>query len=432
MLNKLVSFIRRYELLQSGDQVICGVSGGADSIALLFALYLLREKLEIQLSAAHFNHHLRGAESDRDEAFVRAFCAQYDIPLFVGAGDVVPGKKGLEAAAREARYGYFRTLPGKIATAHTADDNAETVLMHLVRGSGLKGLGGIAPVNGQIIRPMLEITRQEVLTFLQEYHLQYVSDSTNASDQFMRNRLRNQVMPLLKQENPRLAENMSAAALRLRQDETFFQNFVKTSEAPEVSTLREMPPAIRTRVIASFLEENGVPEPEAQHIALAEKLIFSEKPSARADFPGGVTITRNYDKLERLVDTRGFAPRELACPGETVIPEWNVKIVCTPAQTLASQPDCFTVTPVGKLIARPRREGDCICLSGGTKSLKKLFIDKKIPATQRQSVAVLADDFGIVGVAGIGADRRRLCVALPGITIRFMPCTEDNKGETCI
>lgn len=427
MLNKLVSFIRRYELLQSGDKVICGVSGGADSIALLFAMYLLREKLGISVSAAHFNHRLRGAESDRDEAFVRAFCAQYDIPLFVGFGDVVPGKKGLEAAARDARYGCFRTLDGKIATAHTADDNAETVLMHLVRGSGLKGLGGIAPVNGQIIRPMLEITRQEVLAFLQEYHLQYVSDSTNASDKFLRNRLRNQVMPLLKQENPRLAENMSASALRLRQDEAFLQSVIPQTGLPEISALRKMAPAIRTRVIGAFLEKNGVPEPEAQHIALTEKLIFSKMPSAKADFPGGVTIARNYEKLERLNCPGGFTPQELCCPGETVIPELNIKVVCTPAQTLVSQPDCFTVTPVGKLVVRPRREGDCICLSGGTKSLKKLFIDKKIPAAQRQNIPVVSDDLGVVGVAGIGANGKRLCAQ--GIAIRFMPCTEDNKGE---
>jgi len=136
MLNKLLAFIRRYEMIAPGDSVICAVSGGADSVALLFAMYLLKEKLCIRLSAAHFNHRLRGGESDRDEAFVRDFCDRYDIPLFVGGGEVVPGKKGLEAAARDARYAFLKTLPGKIATAHTADDNAETVLLHLVRVRG--------------------------------------------------------------------------------------------------------------------------------------------------------------------------------------------------------------------------------------------------------------------------------------------------------
>ena len=161
MLNKLSAALR--ELVQPGDTLVCAVSGGADSVALLFGMYLLREKLQLRLSAAHFNHHLREGESDEDEAFVREFCARYEIPLTVGGAFVQPGKKGLEAAAREARYAFLRSLPGKIATAHTADDNAETLLMHLLRGTGLKGLGGIAPVNGPLIRPMLNITRQEVV-----------------------------------------------------------------------------------------------------------------------------------------------------------------------------------------------------------------------------------------------------------------------------
>ena len=124
MLNKMLSFLRRENMVRPGDTVICAVSGGADSVALLFAFYLLKDKLGVQLEAAHFNHHLRGEESDRDEAFVRQLCDRYDILLHVGAGTVVAGKKGLEAAARDARYAFLRSLPGKIATAHTADDNA--------------------------------------------------------------------------------------------------------------------------------------------------------------------------------------------------------------------------------------------------------------------------------------------------------------------
>ena len=171
MLNKVCAFVRCHKLINPGDHVICALSGGADSVALLWALYLLREKLEIDLRAAHFNHRLRGAESDRDEDFVRAFCDRFEIPLTVGQGKVVAGEKGLEAAARDARYRFLESLPGKIATAHTADDNAETVLMHLVRGTGLKGLGGINPVRGRVIRPLLLTTRRQVMDFVLEYSL---------------------------------------------------------------------------------------------------------------------------------------------------------------------------------------------------------------------------------------------------------------------
>ena len=165
MLNKLRSTLTHYQMVSKGEEVICAVSGGADSMALLWAMYLLQEPLEIRLSAAHFNHHLRADESDADAAFVEDFCKDYHIPLHMGEAFVTSGKKGLEAAARDARYAYFGTLSGKIATAHTANDNAETLLMHLVRGTGLKGLGGISPVRNNLIRPMLNITRQEVLNF---------------------------------------------------------------------------------------------------------------------------------------------------------------------------------------------------------------------------------------------------------------------------
>lgn len=204
MLTELRRFARRYELLEPGDTVYCAVSGGPDSMALLWGLYLLREQMGITLRAAHFNHNLRGAESDRDEAFVRDFCARYDIPLAVASKQVLPGDKGLEAAAREARYGFFDTLPGKLATAHTANDNAETVLLHLVRGTGLKGLGGIAPVRGRIIRPMLTVTRRQVRDFLAENYIPFVEDSSNETDAFLRNRLRHGVMPLLEGKIPGL------------------------------------------------------------------------------------------------------------------------------------------------------------------------------------------------------------------------------------
>lgn len=419
MLNKLREFIRRYQLLQSGDTVICAVSGGADSVALLFALYLLRDSTAIQLRAAHFNHGLRGLESDRDEAFVLQLCERLGIPLDVGRGQVVPGKKGLEAAAREARYGFLNSLPGKIATAHTADDNAETVLMHLVRGTGLKGLGGIAPKNGRLIRPMLTVTRQEILDFLEEYGLSYVTDSSNETDLFLRNRLRRHVMPLLRQENPRLVENMSAAALRLRNDEETLASLCYAENLPSVQALRDMPQALRNRFVADFLQKSGVPEPEAEHIALVERLIFSPKPSAKANFPGAIVISRCYEKLEVITPSQNIEPMLLPRFGSIVLPQGNMMIRCSPIRELVDGPCAFTVCPKGEMVIRSRQAGDAMRLHGGTKELKKLFIDRKIPAAERCRIPVIADDAGILGVYGIGVNRERLSAAPDSVEICF-------------
>ena len=424
MQNRLLKFAREQNLITPGDTVICAVSGGADSVAMLFALYLLREKLGITLEAAHFNHNLRGEESLRDETFVRELCARYEIPLHVASGEIHPGKKGLEAAARDARYAFLESLPGKIATAHTADDNAETILMHLVRGTGLKGLGGIAPQRGKLIRPMLGITRREVEDFLAEWHLPYVEDSTNETDAFLRNRLRHHVMPLLAAENPRIAENLSQMALRLREDEACLSQLSRYETLPEVETLRTLPSAVRSRMLERFLKENGVREPEDVHIAQAEALVFSDSPSASAAFPGGVTLSRQYGHLTANPTGEAFTPVTLTCPGSAEAA--GIRISCEPAGELAQSENLLTVCPVGKISIRPRQTGDKIRLSGGSKSLKKLFIDRKIPAADRGRIPVVCDETGILGVYSIGVNLERAAQTLPAVTIRF----ERIQGET--
>jgi len=419
MLNKLLTQICSYGMLQPGDRLVCAVSGGADSMALLWAMYLLRDPLGIALEAAHFNHGLRGEESDRDEAFVRSFCEGYRIPCHVGRGAVVSDKKGLEAAAREARYGFLRSLGGKVATAHTADDNAETVLMHLVRGTGLKGLGGIKPVNGNVIRPMLTVTREEVLAFLREYHLDFVEDSSNGTDDFLRNRLRHRVMPLLKEENPRLSQNLSAMAMELRQDEEALQAQVEHGSVLQVSALRQMPPALRKRTLAAFLQHWGVKEPERSHIALAEKLVFSHRPSAVAEFPQNVQLRRCYDTLMGVDPECPFAPRELEVPGTVVIGELGLRITAAETAEPKGEKDCFAVVPRGKIQIRRREAGDSIRLPGGTKTLKKLYIDRKIPEHKRLQIPVVADEAGVLGVYGVGPNRDRLLTEGTGVEIRF-------------
>lgn len=418
MLNKLAAFIRQYDLIEPKDEIVCAVSGGADSTALLFGLYLLREKFDFTLSAAHFNHRLRAEESDGDEQFVRRLCDRFDIPLYVGSANVVAGKKGLEAAAREARYAFFHTLSGKIATAHTANDNGETVLLHLVRGTGLKGLGGIAPVNGKIIRPMLSVTRAEVLAFLEEYCLDFVQDSSNETDAFLRNRIRHHVMPLLEKENPKIAENLSEMALTLRQDEAFLQRRAAEQATTDVEKLRQMDVAVRNRVIENFLKEQGVREPEYRHIAAVNDLIFSQKPSAQANLPGNVTVERCYEKL-RVQTKDALETVHLNLSGETVISQLGLRVVCRPASDIVNTENVFTVATGGPVVLRSRMAGDEIRLPGGSKLIKKLFIDRKVPASERGLVPVLADDRGVLAVYNIGVNQNRIPSELPALQFTF-------------
>lgn len=416
MLSKILSWIRRTDMVHPGDRVVCAVSGGADSVAMLFALYLLRDKLGITLEAAHFNHHLRGEESDRDEAFVREFCSHYDIPLHLGGEAVTAGEKGLEAAARDARYRFLQSIPGRIATAHTADDNAETLLMHLIRGTGLKGLGGIAPIRGVLIRPMLPVTRQEVEDFLAEWCLPHVEDSSNGTDDFLRNRIRHHVMPLLRQENPRIAQSLSRTALRLRDDERCLAAQLEP-QLPSVTILRTLDPALRRRYLERFLKDSGVREPEDSHITQAENLVLSPKPSASARFPGGVTIARRYDSLTAVPQEVSLEQAVLPCPGQVI---WGgYRVTCTLAEEIVNTAEAFTVCPQGEILLRSRCSGDSLTLPGGTASVKKLFIDRKIPRDQRLSIPVAADSVGILGVYSLGVHQKRAASALPAVTIRF-------------
>jgi len=424
----------RSALLQCGlwrnDAVLlCALSGGCDSVALLHTLCRLQRETPFSLHAVHVQHGLRGEESLADERFVRELCRSLKVPLTVEnaglTGDM--HTPGMETLARESRRRIFEkqlctNRADALLTAHHLDDQAETVLMHLLRGTGLKGLGGIMPINGNVIRPMLSVTREEVEAFLEEWCLPHIEDSSNDTDAFLRNRLRHHVMPLLRQENPKIAKNLSRMALHLRQDEECLSTQAEyLAQTPAVSFLRQAHPAVRSRYLVKFLKDSGVKEPEDSHIALAEALVFSENPSARANFPGGVTIIRRYDQLEVLTGGGGMETVELPCPGQVELP--GLRVSCAPATELLQTPDTITVCPSGKIVLRSRLSGDTIRLAGGTKSLKKLFIDRKIPASHRPEIPVVSDEQGILGVYGIGVNLDRAADTLPAAQIRFEKIT---------
>ena len=421
MLHKMTAAIRRYDMVKPGDTVICAVSGGADSMALLWGMFLLKEKLGIRVECAHFNHSLRGGESDRDAEFVRNFCDFHDIKLHLATGTVVPGPKGLEAAARDARYAFLKRLNGTVATAHTADDNAETVLMHLLRGSGLRGLGGVTPKSEGLIRPMLDVTRAEVEEFLRENYIRHVEDSSNRGDEFLRNRLRHHVMPLLKAENPSIATGLSAAAQRIRQDAALLDSLASDLDPTDVTVLREAPGPLRRRAIEGLLRENGFPEPSAEHIRQAEAVVFSEKPSARASF-GGVTLRRSYDRLTVEREQIILPTRALPAEGVTALPEIGMAV----RTAIADGPGENIISPAGQMVVRSRRSGDSLTTKGGTKSLKKRFIDRKIPQWERSTVPVIADEQGVLAVMGFGMDENRKSGG-PYIRIEFVTISEEAE-----
>jgi tRNA(Ile)-lysidine synthase len=298
----LLGHIKRDELMQAGDRIGIAVSGGIDSVALLRLLLELRSELGVVLSVVHFNHKLRGAESDADENFVEALAREHSLEFHAASGDATQlaaeEHSGLEAAARELRYGFFQQLLegtssddlthaqlDKIATGHTLDDQAETVLMRLIRGTGLRGLGGIHPrilvddengdAHGEIIRPLLGIRRRELEQYLIEIKQPWREDSSNTDSKFTRNRVRHVVMPILEQKfNPSVVENFAELAEIARDEEDYWQNEISgwlgtVVQWSEPDWLRKIPGLQTQHSAARPLVQIGAPESKADPEVLA-------------------------------------------------------------------------------------------------------------------------------------------------------------------
>ncbi len=408
-------------LFSNGDRVICAVSGGADSMALLWSLFCGYRELTVE--AAHFNHRLRGAQSDRDEAFVRAFCAQHGIPLHLGGGDVKAyaeqNKKTLEEAARILRYEFLLSLDcDKLATAHTADDNAETVVMHLFRGSGLKGLCGIAPVRGRIVRPMLRITRQEVETFLRSEGISWVDDSTNADTAFTRNRVRHEILPLLKKENPNFLQSVSAHCEIFREENEILDSLAndllleaRDGKTYDCQTLAAAPDALQKRALRILLRELLPQDVSLRHIEAVQTLLKNPAASASTSLPRGLTAQMFYGRLRIAKSPNFFQKTTLAIPGTTLLPEvgWKISCVLTKnLQNFANSPFHFALKydmiAEHGLSVRARQVGDMLTLSC-RKSLKKWFIERRIPVFDREKLPVFISGDRLAAVAGLGADR---------------------------
>ena len=425
-LNTVIDFIEKYSMLSYGDKILAAVSGGADSVCMLNILLELRDRYGLTVFAAHFNHMLRNEESDRDEAFVKALCSKLSVPLYCGRGDVSLYAKenslGTEEAAREMRYSFlYETAASvgapKIATAHNADDNAETVILNLTRGSGLSGLRGIPPVRDNVIRPVLCLTRQDVEDYLSQRSIEYVTDSTNLEDIYTRNKLRHHVMPVLRELNPRFSESVMRTCDMARDDEEYL-----SSEASRIisenakdnrinaSLLLKLPKALSTRIVRKM----AASELSSLLVSDILALCSNTNPSARLDAPG-LTIHREYDDIVFGAPLHTGLSEVSLTVGESVfIPELNLEVTIEKTVFTDNIHKTFTdylfkTTDVyGKISIRSRITGDKIKLrkTNCTKSLKKLFIEKCIPAHSRDLVPVISDDRGVLGVYGLGCDVR--------------------------
>lgn len=430
MRDQVLHYIRRCGLLKPGDRVLAAVSGGADSVALLRALLELRAELGIVLGVAHFNHGLRGGDSDADEHFVAELAMQQELPFFVEgtrvAEHAAAERIGVELAGRELRYEWLTRVAGKhrfdaVATAHTLDDQAETVLMKFLRGAGSKGLAGIFPVvvrdkaEIRFVRPLLSTTRLEVEIYLESLQQEWREDESNLDRRFFRNRVRHELLPLLERDfNPGIREVLSDRADINRDEEEYWDEVVdlalKKVRAGEcqlrVKELKQLAVAVQRRVLKRFVEDENI-ACDSQQVEAVRRCAVGEL--SRVELPGNWVVRHEGSHI--VLDPGKYKlPRstycyELAVPGEIRLPEiqCTLRIVPVPAH-FAAEADPGTLLRsdlVGTTVSvRNWEPGDRyhVAYAGKEHKLKSLFLERKIQASERPLWPVMLKGAEIVWV----------------------------------
>lgn len=432
-LYRVKNWIEEQGLLSNSGLVIAGVSGGADSMAMVHMLHRILP--QGRLVCAHVNHGIRGEEADGDQAFVEEWCREQGIPCRVLQADV-PGEaqktgEGLEACGRRVRYAFFQSLAGgkndRIATAHTRSDQAETVLLHLLQGAGAKGLSGIPAKRGNIIRPILCLSREEVEEYCRENGLSWRTDSTNEEMEYTRNRLRHQVLPLLREMNPSIEETLERAAFSLKRDEECLEQMARqaleqarTGEGLSVKTIQALPEAVAVRVLGQYFQEKGCPRPETVH--LEQALAAVQRGGGRLSLPGGCQVSvwsdiLRAEKQEKTPvaswETTITGPRTLLGDGRTLIlEEFPVSAMKNRIKfhnlLFPIFLDYDTITHSQTLVVRTRRPGDRFSSAGRgvSKSLKKLFSEGRIPVQARDQLVVLESGGELLWVEKFGVCHR--------------------------
>jgi len=459
--------IQTHSLLEKGDGVVVGVSGGPDSIALLDLLYRLKDVYSITLYPAHLNHGFRGREAEEDLVFCRRICGQYGLTLISESVDVPAliqrERRSAQALAREVRYDFFfrtakRCGAGRIALGHHADDQAETLLMRLLRGAGLRGLSGI-PIQRPpgIIRPLLMVSRKEILEYLAERKISFREDSSNLKEIYLRNRVRKELTPLLiRKYNPNLVRDLGKTAEILREEEDYLQKIARAHFAPvpvpggvslDLHPLAGFHRALVRRIIRLAIAEclGGLSGISFSHIEAVMSLMSVPGSSGRVDLPRGLKVRKIYDRLEFGMGGEKESPpgrERLRVPGREKLSRFGVEVIseiipveefrgtCRKQEAALDFDKCFL-----PLSVRAREEGDLFFPAGfgKRKKLKRFLIDEKIPAPLRGRIPLFVDrEDRILWVGGVRMDHRFIMTDETSrvLLLRMVPLNGRNHEVT--
>ena len=436
MLSRIKKTIEKYDMLRPGDRVVVGLSGGADSVCLLYALHGLKA-WKLTLVAAHLNHGIRGKEAVRDAEFSRSVAKSLGVEFELGEADAPALKKksrlSLEDAARVLRYEFFEEVrknhkAARIATAHTLDDQAETVLMRLIRGSGTRGLSGIPPVSGKyIVRPLIETDRASMEEFLKSRGIEWMDDSTNLERDYLRNRIRLDLLPGLSEYNPKIKETLARTADILRLEEDFisseaekaFRRIFKRAGGELMGDLDKyirLHGAVRVAVLMRALSETreNLRNVSSVHLTTADASLTSTTVSGESVFPGGSVIVKGHGSF--LVTTKDALAREFSYElpghGKWSFPELEVEVEEAPASGLEEEREDVVYLDPGAvrfpIEVRSFKAGDRFVPLGmkSRKKVKDFFIDSKVPAFMRKRVPIFLSGGEIIWIGGMRIDER--------------------------
>lgn len=436
ILNIVRNTIRQNELIASGDKVLVALSGGADSVSLLDIMCKLKDELDITVGAAHLNHMIRGYEANRDEAYAAELCTRLSLPFYAERIDVpaIAKADGIseETAGRNARYAFFERLCKKhgytkIATAHNRNDRAETVLMRIIRGTGIDGLSSIKyKRDGKIVRPILDLSRDGIEEYCRTNNLSYCTDSTNAVNDYTRNKVRNELIPMLRDNfNPKIIDSLCNLADNSAEDAEFINGYAErlykriNSPMPhrkptllDIKSLDMVGDSIQNRLIQIACREvmGNEYKLERVHLEIIKNLLTKET-GASAKLPMGLIVNVKYGWLEFVTEeennkdvSKGFCyDVDLGENQEVSMSDIRLEVASGAYKPKNNQMIVdFDRLTEKKLCIRSRKIGDRIVLykDGKSRKLKDFFIDKKIPRGERGKIPLLCTNDQVVAVIG--------------------------------